>query len=199
VKRYYEQRAPEYDATSYELIRRDLQGARNLYALETLIGTVTGGRVVDIGCGTGWLTRFIRGEVVAVDQSQAMLDLAAERVPRGVFVRALAPPLPFADDSFDTAVTSHVYGHIESEADRAEFIAEALRVASELIIVEQARLPGLPESGWEERPLRDGSRHCIFKRYFTAPDLAGEVGGDVLLDTPTFVAVTVGRQGSTRC
>jgi SAM-dependent methyltransferase len=189
MRAYYEQRAAEYDATSYELLPQDPVSARDLDALERLIMASTPGRVLDIGCGTGWLTRFIRGEVVAVDQSQSMLRLAAERIPRGVFIRAFAPPLPFADDSFDTALTSHVYSHIESEADRSEFLSEALRVASELIIVEQAWRPGLPDSGWEERPLRDGSHHSIYKRYFTAAALANEVGGRKLLDTVTFVAV----------
>ena len=31
----------------------------------------------------------------------------------------------------------------------------------------------------------------MFKRYFTADELAAELGGDVLLATPTFVAVAV--------
>jgi len=41
---------------------------------------------------------------------------------------------------------------------------------------------------WEERLLNDGSRHRIFKRYLTAAQLAGEIGGDVLIDGMWFVA-----------
>ncbi len=189
MRDYYEQRAAEYDATSYEQLLQDPVGARDLDKLEGLIAARTPGRVLDIGCGSGWLTRAIRGDVVAVDQSQSMLRLAAARLPQGVFIHAMAPPLPFADNTFDTALTSHVYGHIESEADRNEFLGETLRVASELIIVEQARPSDHPGSGWEDRPLRDGSRHRIYKRYYTAAALADEVGGRVLLDTASFVVV----------
>jgi hypothetical protein len=76
-----------------------------------------------------------------------------------------------------------------------------LRVTSELIVVEQAWHPHLPQEGWERRPLADGSEQRVFKRYFTAHDLADELGAQVLLDTPTFVAarrVPVGGDPWTR-
>jgi ubiquinone/menaquinone biosynthesis C-methylase UbiE len=192
MKEYYDRRAPEYDATTYELFR-DGPEAADLDALGRLVEALPAGRMLDIACGTGWLTRLLPGDVVGVDQSGAMLAIARKRVPAARFVRAEIPPLPFADDSFDVALAAHIYSHLEAEALRREFVAEALRVASRLLVVEQAWRPGLDEETWEERTLADGSRHRVFKRYYTAARLAGELRGSVELDTASFVAIGVGR------
>jgi SAM-dependent methyltransferase len=189
MKAYYERRAPEYDATTYELARQDAAGGRDLEELEQMFAELPPGRVLDIGCGTGWLTQLLRGSIVALDQSEAMLELARRRVPDAVFVLADIPPLPFPAGSFDRALASHVYSHIERVEGRGPFLAEALRVARELIVVEQAWQPHLFREGWERRQLADGSEHDVFKRYFTAGDLAAELEAEVVLETPTFVAV----------
>jgi SAM-dependent methyltransferase len=189
MKAYYERRAPEYDATTYELVRQDAAGSRDLAQLEQVLVELPPGRVLDIGCGTGWLAQFLRGSIVALDQSEAMLELARRRLPNAVFVLSDVPPLPFPAGSFDRALASHLYSHIERVEERRAFVAEALRVASELIVVEQAWQPHVSREGWERRLLADGSEHDVFKRYFTAGDLAAELGAEVVLETPTFVAV----------
>src|SRR5215208_6611724 len=169
MKQYYDRRALEYDATSWELTEAEAAGSRDLAALERLLRELPPARLLDIGCGTGWLAR--------------------RRVPDALFVRADIPPLPFPDDTFDRALASHVYGHIDAPEDRALFVAEALRVARTLILVEQAWRPPSPRESLERRTLRDGSEHLVFKRYFEAAELAAEVAGEVLLATDTFVAV----------
>jgi|SRR5215208_1493478 len=189
MKQYYDRRALEYDATSWELTEAEAAGSRDLAALERLLRELPPARLLDIGCGTGWLTSRLAGTIVGVDQSEAMLQLARRRVPDALFVRADIPPLPFPDDTFDRALASHVYGHIDAPEDRALFVAEALRVARTLILVEQAWRPPSPRESLERRTLRDGSEHLVFKRYFEAAELAAEVAGEVLLATDTFVAV----------
>lgn len=191
MKAYYDQRAPEYDATSYELARQDPALREDLAELEGLLAELPAGRVVDIGCGTAWLTRFLRGSIVGVDQSESMLRLAQERLPGAFFVLASVPPLPFPTGSFDRALASHVYSHIEEPEERGSFIAEARRVARELLVVEQAWQPPLPRERWEQRRLSDGTEHAVYKRYLTAAELADELAGDVVLVNKSFVAVAV--------
>jgi ubiquinone/menaquinone biosynthesis C-methylase UbiE len=193
MRRYYEARAPEYDSTSYELAGRDFSSADDLDALERFVGDLAAGPVLDVGCGTAWLTRLLRGPVVGLDASESMLRMARERVPGATFVLATVPPLPFSDGSFDRVFSSHVYCHLETVAERRAFVDEALRVAPELVVVEQAWHDGLPLETWEERSLRDGSVHRVFKRYFKAAELADELGGKIALDTPSFVAARARR------
>jgi ubiquinone/menaquinone biosynthesis C-methylase UbiE len=192
MKEYYDRRAPEYDATSYEVMRETEQ-APDLAQLEAFVEGLPPAKTLDIACGTGWLTRLLRGEVVGLDQSEAMLRIAAERVPGAHFVRATVPPLPFDDDSFDRAFAAHIYCHLEDVDVRREFVAEALRVAQELIVIGEAWRPGLQEEAWEERSLGDGSRHRVFKRYFTAESLATELNGSGALQTGSFLGVRVAR------
>jgi SAM-dependent methyltransferase len=184
MKEYYARRAAEYDATSWEAIddaERD--------GVEKFVASLPPARILDIGCGTGYLTRLLRGRVAAVDQSAEMLELARARAPGIELVRADVPPLPFADGAFDLAFSSNVYSHIETAAARPEFVADALRVSRELVILEQAWRLGRDRELWELRQLVDGSKHRVFKRYLTAVQLARELDGVVVFASAEFVAV----------
>jgi SAM-dependent methyltransferase len=181
---YYARRANEYDATSWDAI-----DSAEREAVERFIASLAPGRILDIGCATGYLTRLLGGSVVAVDQSEEMLELARRRLPLAELVRAGAPPLPFADGVFDLASSSSVYSHLETVAERTAFVAEALRIAHELVVLEQAWRPGGEPESWERRRLRDGSEHRAFKRYFTAEELVGELDGVVVFASAEFIAV----------
>jgi SAM-dependent methyltransferase len=193
VREYYARRAAEYDSTSWDAL-----DAAEREAVERFVLALAPGRVLDIGCGTGYLTRLLRGSVVAVDQSQEMLALARQRAPRAKFVRADVPPLPFADDAFDLAFSSGFYSHLETVEERAGFRAEALRVARELVVLDQVRRDGRAPESWELRRLRDGSEYRVFKRYFTAEDLASELDGMAVFASAELVAVRTGRPASPR-
>ena len=76
------------------------------------------------------------------------------------------------------------------EEDRARFLAEARRVARKILIVDAARREDIPPELMQERELKDGSRHTVYKRYFTPEELVAELGGGrVLHGGQWFVAV----------
>ena len=159
---------------------------------EALVGTIAAlppARTVDIACGTGYLTQHLRGPVTGLDQSSSMVEIASARIPAGTFVQADALPLPFADSEFERLFTGHFYGHLE-EAARVQFLSEARRVAGELVVADSAIRPDHEVVEWQERVLNDGSRHEVYKRYFTGEGLAEELGGgEVLHAGPWFVVV----------
>jgi SAM-dependent methyltransferase len=184
MKEYYARRAAEYDATSWEAFD---EGERK--TVERFVASLPPGRTLDIGCGTGFLTQLLRGSVVGVDQSAEVLELARARLPGTELVCADVPPLPFPDDAFDLAFSSNFYSHLDTAAARAEVIAEALRVARALVVLEQSWRPGRKREAWELRRLLDGSEHRVFKRYLTADELARELEGVVVLASAEFAAV----------
>lgn len=147
---------------------------------------------LDIACGTGYLTRWLPGEIVGLDQSERMLAFARERVPSARFVRGDALALPFADAAFERVFTGHFYGHLHP-AERRAFLAEARRVARELVVVDAAVREGVAPEEWQERVLNDGSRWTVYKRHFTDEGLADELGASRVLHAGRwFVAVTSG-------
>ena len=88
-----------------------------------------GGRVLDVGCGTGGLTIAIAGttgaEVVGCDRSAAFLDYARTKSRAVAWIRGDAERLPFAEGSFDRVVMSLLLHQVE-EPPRA--VDEAFRV-----------------------------------------------------------------------
>lgn len=90
--------------------------------------------VLEIGCGTGHFTRWLREEgltVLGADLSEAML--AQARAANGVpLVRGDARRLPFADGAFDLAA---LVATLEFLARPREALAEALRVARHGVVL----------------------------------------------------------------
>lgn len=193
MKAYYEARAAEYDDWYRGLGRFDgldrPHWQDELHALERTLEALPPLRTLDVACGTGFLTQHLRGDVSGIDQSGSMLEIARERVPAATLVQGDALPLPFPDDSFERVFTAHFYGHLE-EADRLAFLAEARRVAPELVVVDAAVRPDRDRVGTQERILNDGTRWQVYKRYFAPDELAAELGGgETLFAGLWFVAV----------
>jgi ubiquinone/menaquinone biosynthesis C-methylase UbiE len=174
MRAYYDRRAREYDDWWHGtglFATRDRPGwAEETDRLIAVLRSLPPAHVLDVACGTAFLTRHLRGEVVALDQSAEMVRIAAARMPHARVVQGDAVPLPFPDGSFDRIVTGHFYGHLLPE-EREAFVAEARRVAHELIVVDTARRPGVAEQEWQERILDDGTRHRVFKRFLSGERL----------------------------
>jgi len=192
VKAYYDRRAPEYDdwwlgQGLYE--DRERPGwERELRRLEGVLRDLPPVRTLDVACGTGFLTRHLRGEVVGLDASERMLEIARRQAPNARFEQGDALSLPFEDDAFDRVFTSYFYCHLDDD-QRNRFLAEASRVAPELVVVASIRGDGDDFERWEERRLNDGSEWNVYKRVFEGPDLAAELGGEIAFKGRWFVVV----------
>jgi len=193
MREYYDRRAPEYD--DWYLGRglftgRDRPGWNDeVDELAAAIAELPSGRTLDVACGTGFLTRHLHGDIVALDQSARMLEEAARVVPNATFIQGDALALPFPDRSFDRVFTGHFYGHL-AEAERSTFLAEVRRVAHELVVVDASRVHSAVGEEMSQRVLEDGSRWQVYKRWFDGQGLADELGGgEVLFEGAWFVLV----------
>jgi ubiquinone/menaquinone biosynthesis C-methylase UbiE len=193
VKEYYDRRATEYDDWYLGrglFVDRDRPGWDNeVEALTRAVAGLPPARTLDVACGTGFLTRHLQGDVVALDQSPQMLEEAARQAPHATVVQGDALTLPFPDRSFDRVFTAHFYGHLD-DGDRQRFLGEAARVAAELVVVDSSRAGSDADEEMQTRVLNDGSEWTVYKRWFSGPGLAAELGGgNVLHDGNWFVAV----------
>jgi ubiquinone/menaquinone biosynthesis C-methylase UbiE len=193
MKTYYERRAPEYDdwwlGTGLHAERHRPGWRESVAELTGTLAALPPASTLDIACGTGFLTQHLPGTVVGLDQSESMLTIARERLPAATLIRGEALELPFENASFERLFTSFFYGHLEAD-DRLAFLAEARRVAAELVVVDSGLNEDHEPVEWQERILKDGSTWQVYKRFFTAEGLAEELGhGEALYESRWFVAV----------
>jgi len=197
VREYYNMRATEYDdwyhGTGLHADRHRPGWDAELRELQGKLAALPPVRTLDVACGTGFLTRMLAGDVTGLDQSAEMLAIAREQAPDAHFVRGDGLELPFADGEFDRVFTGHFYGHLDPQ-ERARFLAEASRLAPELVVVDSHLQPEQPAELMQQRRLKDGSRYTVLKRYFSGTRLAAELGGgDVMHDGDWFVMVRKSR------
>ena len=85
--------------------------------------------VLDVGCGTGTVLRFISSNTpirgYGLDVSTEMLDVARKKNPSFDFRRGDSKKLPYADSSMDVIMACMAYHHF---ANQKSFREEARRV-----------------------------------------------------------------------
>ncbi|MCM6772031.1 class I SAM-dependent methyltransferase [Nocardia sp. CDC159] len=98
---------PQYDSHAEEFLERAREGFYNAHydrpACLGLLGEVAGRRILDAACGPGLYAEELcaRGaEIVGLDHSPRMIELARQRVPHGEFrIHDLARPLDWLPDA----------------------------------------------------------------------------------------------------
>lgn len=84
----------------------------------TLLGDVSGLRVLDAGCGEGYLARILarrRANVIGIDLAANLIQIARAKDPEGKIayqVADLSQPLPTYQDHFDLIVSHFVLNDI---------------------------------------------------------------------------------------
>ncbi len=145
--------------------------------------------VLDVGCGTGILTRQLAERLSGADACAVGLDAApkmikvAQRHARGLphlrFDVGVAETLTYGDASFDCAVSTFFFHHIDADLKRRslEELRRVLKPGGKLIIVD-VDVP----SNWFGR-LCAWSGYWLFKQEEIRENICGELRR-ALADTP---------------
>ena len=132
----YARLAPRYDrrwsyyigATVRETLRR--------------LNPATGGRLLDVGCGTGALLQTLADadpglRLAGVDPCPEMLRVARGKLPASVELRqAYAEGLPFGDSAFDTVVCTNSFHYFRRPADALREMRRVLRPGGRLVVTD---------------------------------------------------------------
>ena len=152
---------------------QQVQGATDLNnaCVAAILDAVVGERVLDAGCGRGFLAERLTGVASEVVGCDIVLDPTLQERKGLRFEAGSIESLPFEDNSFETVVSTHTLEHVQ---DIATAIAELRRVASRRLLVVVPR----------ERPYRYSfNLHLHFFPYpWNWQAVAGHVEGSKLTD-----------------
>ncbi|MFI0354913.1 class I SAM-dependent methyltransferase [Actinomadura sp. 9N407] len=125
------------------------------------IGPCEGLRILDAGCGEGYLARRLAAmgaDVVGIDAAQGLIDAArsAPATPDGAggaagsgdpaagdpvsggtvsFARASVDAMPVEDDGFDLVVCNHLFSHLRDPSDAIREFGRVLKSGGRLVIL----------------------------------------------------------------
>ncbi|MCY7300676.1 MAG: class I SAM-dependent methyltransferase [Ilumatobacteraceae bacterium] len=160
---------PEYEEQILPLAARELQGAQ---------------RVLDVGCGDGQVSRLaakMGAQVVGIDPTWNCVSVAHQR-GGGVFARAGAAQLPFADGTFDAVVACLVFEHIRDVDSAIAEVARVLRPGGRLCFFLNHPLLQTPNSGWiDDQFLDPPEQYWRIGPYLIEDETIEEVEKDVFI------------------
>jgi len=125
-------------ARVYAALPRVHEGTDNSEAcVRRIIEETLPGRVLDVGCGTGYLLNALETSLGQEDRDYTGLDFqiddgTRERLPKIRFEESVVERMPFEDKSFDTVICTHLLEHI---LDIRTCVRELRRVCRRRLIV----------------------------------------------------------------
>ena len=101
-------------------------------------------RVLDVGCGTGFLLRLLAarlpeaGRLIGIDAAPGMIAVAKSMAddPRLSFSEGVAEKLTYPDDSFDLVVSSVSFDHWEDQGAGIGECARVLGSSGQLVLTD---------------------------------------------------------------
>lgn len=113
----------EYPYSGYRKLLNDVYG---------IVRAEGGKRILDVGFGTGILTRKLYEdgyEVTGIDLSERLVDAAKETMPKGEFLQfdiTMGLPLTFLNREFDVVYSTYTFHHLD-RYEKPRFINDLLR------------------------------------------------------------------------
>lgn len=151
-------------------------------------------RVLDIGCGTGYGTDVLRqtaASVIGLDYASGALDYARINYPTSKWIRGSADALPFANNSFDLAVSFEVIEHL---LDHQALLREAARVVNpngvfivstpNTVFYAEARQTSGPNPFHQHEFTLDEFRHALAAHFSNVAVLAENHTAGILIESP---------------
>jgi ubiquinone/menaquinone biosynthesis C-methylase UbiE len=138
----FDDRARSYDEGWRGRLHHAISGRAAALAVATVASPH---RVLDVGCGTGYLLRVLAGrypgaqELAGIDAAPNMIETARRLTDdeRLTFVTGVAEHLPHADASMDLVVSSTSFDHWTDQGAGLAECARVLRPGGHLVLVDQ--------------------------------------------------------------
>jgi ubiquinone/menaquinone biosynthesis C-methylase UbiE len=123
---------PDYDSRRYALVNR--WDPQHLKTVDRLLPLVEGDRVLEVGCGSGHLTKRLaaRGiDIVGIDANPNAREVASS--DRVLHMRA--EHLDFEDKEFDAVISVHAIEHIPPLDEAVAEMARVLQPQGQVLFI----------------------------------------------------------------
>ena len=140
------------------------------------------GRVLEIGTGMGYGVEVVAPAAerfITVDKSQAYsVDLPSNTE----FRQMTAPPLDFADESFDYVISFQVIEHIKRDHDFAKEVSRVLRKGGSFIVSTPNAPMSLTRNPWHIREYRAEELRQLLAPHFESVEMLGVDGNEKVME-----------------
>lgn len=136
---------------------------------------IRGGKIMEVGCGTGWLSAKLSefGEVTACDLGSQIIAAAQKSYPQIKFISGDVHTLDLPSNYFDLLVSSEVLAHVPDQPAFIRRLAELIKPGGVLIIDTQnkyvferdANIP--PPEGWIRQWVTMKTLKQLLRPYFS--------------------------------
>jgi 2-polyprenyl-3-methyl-5-hydroxy-6-metoxy-1,4-benzoquinol methylase len=109
--------------------------------------------ILDLGCGTGWLTEMLArvGPTTGVDFAEDIIATAQARFPHITFLAGDIFRLPLPIDHFDVVVSQEVIAHVHDQSAYIDCAANVLKADGYLILTTPNKFV-MDRSAWPLQP-----------------------------------------------
>lgn len=161
----FDARAPRYEHGRLGQLHRQIADR----TVDLALGSCAGERrVLDVGCGTGYLLRSLAARspeverFVGVDPAPGMAGVASRGTvdTRVGYVMAVAERLPFGDGAFDLVVSTTSFDHWSDQRAGLAECARVLAPGGRLVLVDQCSLWLVPTLVGDRRDKARTRRRC---------------------------------------
>lgn len=126
-------------STTYDLMNCVVYSSRLLKRIVELAEIKNGNRVLDLACGTGWISMGLEREGLdidlnGIDLTPAML-LKAKKRTGGEFLIGKAEAMPYKDESFDVLICNMAFSHFDCPA-AVEEVCRVLKAGGRFVFAE---------------------------------------------------------------
>ena len=139
---------------------------RQIMLILNALEQVSPQRILDFGCGAGWLSKILLSKgynVTGVDASELLIGYARESCNKDLFVVGDCMHLPFGESRFDCITGSAILHHL----DAIQALSECYRVTSSggtLLLMEPNKLNPIAALGRKMTNLQTGGEKPFHPR-----------------------------------
>lgn len=123
-----------YDSEDYAMLNRPIETSRHARRILRYLRPHTGHRLLEVGCGRGWLTRRMQERCPATYGVDVNPRAIAHGVTRNLDVMD-AVALRFEDDQFDHVYSFHAIEHIVDAASALREMRRVLAPGGRILLV----------------------------------------------------------------